>query len=268
VTRVAVLGAGGRMGVTVCRAVAEAADLELVAAIDPRAAGRSLDEVAALEGTGLNVTDDNAALLSAAAEVAVDFTAASSAVANLAFCAEHKVHAVCGTTGIAPASLEELRRAFGAPGPNCILAPNFSISAVLLLRLAELAAPYFDSAEVIELHHDEKRDAPSGTAIETARRIGAAKAAAQTSFAPDPTRDLVYPGARGGVGPDGVHIHSVRLRGLVAHEEVLFGTLGQSLTIRQDSYDRTSFMPGVLLAIRRVAELEGLTLGLDALLGL
>jgi 4-hydroxy-tetrahydrodipicolinate reductase len=268
VIRVAVLGAAGRMGGTVCRAVAGEEDLELVAAVDPGAVGRELDAVAGLSGSGLTVAGDVAAVSAAGAEVAVDFTAAASATANLAFLAEHRVHAVCGTTGIAPGDLDRLAALFGPPGANCILAPNFSISAVLLLRFAELAAPYFDAAEVIELHHDEKRDAPSGTAIETARRIGAAKSAARTSFAPDPTTEVVYPGARGGVGPDGVHIHSVRLRGLVAHEEVLFGTLGQSLTIRQDSYDRTSFMPGVLLAIRRVAATAGLTRSLDALLGL
>ena len=173
------------------------------------------------------------------------------------------------TTGIGPQELEGLRRAFSGPNsPNCVLAPNFAISAVLALHLAELAAPYFDSAEVIELHHDEKRDAPSGTAIETAARIALAKAASGGSFRPDPTTEVVLPGARGGDGGGGVRVHSVRLHGLVAHEEILFGALGQSLSIRLDSYDRSSFLPGVMLAIRHVSELAGLTVGLDALLSL
>ena len=254
------------MGVTVCRAVAGETDLELVAAIDPSFAGRQLDEVAGLTGSGLTVASETAALVAAGAEVAVDFTAAAR-------CGREPC-VVSPSTASTPSAARRAstdtdvaeRLACGilrATAPNCVLAPNFSISAVILMRLAELAAPHFDSAEVIELHHDEKRDAPSGTAIETARRIGAAKQA-HGAFAADPDDRGRLPRARGGVEiADGVHIHSVRLPGLVAHEEVLFGAPGQSLTIRQDSYDRTSFMPGVLLAIRRVATLPGFTLGLD-----
>jgi 4-hydroxy-tetrahydrodipicolinate reductase len=143
------------------------------------------------------------------------------------------------------------------------VAPNFAIGAVLMMRFAELAAPYFETAEVIELHHDEKLDAPSGTAMLTLERM----AAASSDWAPDPTTKTVVEGARGGAGPAGIRVHSVRLRGLVAHQEVLLGTTGQSLSIRHDSYDRTSFMPGVLLAVRAVGERPGLTVGLDTLLG-
>ena len=268
-TRVAVLGAAGRMGSTVCRHVEESEDLELVAVVDPEAAGRRLVEVAEVAGSALVVSGAIDAIVESGAEVAVDFTVARAAVANLEFLAANAVHAVCGTTGIGADALAKLTEAFSVPGgANCVLAPNFAISAVLALHFAELAAPYFDSAEVIELHHDEKRDAPSGTAIETARRIATAKQASGGAFRPDPTSEIVLPGARGGEGPGGVRVHSVRLHGLVAHEEILFGALGQSLTIRLDSYDRSSFMPGVLLAIRRVGALGGMTVGLDALLGL
>ena len=268
-TRVAVLGAAGRLGSTVCRYVEEAEDLELVAAVDPEAAGRRLAEVADVAGSALVIAGTIGAVVESAAEVAVDFTVAKAAVGNLGFLAANGVHAVCGTTGIGADELAKLAEAFSVlGGANCVLAPNFAISAVLALHFAELAAPYFDSAEVIELHHDEKRDAPSGTAIETARRIAAAKQTSGGAFRPDPTSEIVLPGARGGAGPGGVRVHSVRLHGLVAHEEILFGALGQSLTIRLDSYERSSFMPGVLLAIRRVGGLAGMTVGLDSLLGL
>jgi 4-hydroxy-tetrahydrodipicolinate reductase len=169
-----------------------------------------------------------------------------------------------GTTGFAPADLALFEQQFKEAGANIVIAPNFAIGAVLMMRFAELAAPYFETAEVIELHHDQKVDAPSGTAMLTAERM----AAASSDWVPDPTTTMVVNGARGGEGPGGIHVHSVRLRGLVAHQEVLLGTTGQSLSIRHDSYDRTSFMPGVLLAVRAVRERAGLTIGLDALLGL
>jgi len=194
--------------------------------------------------------------------VAVDFTDATAARQNLEWCAAHGVHAVVGTTGLTEADLEELASRFGSS--NCIYAPNFAIGAVLLMRMAELAAPWFDSVEIIEMHHDGKVDAPSGTAMLTAERV----AAASSSWAPDPTTDLVLEGSRGGRGPGGVPIHSVRLRGLVAHQEVLLGTTGQSLSLRHDSFDRSSYMPGVLLAVKTVGERPGLTVGLDALLDL
>jgi len=163
------------------------------------------------------------------------------------------------------AALEELAGAFPASGGlGCVVAPNFALGAVLMMRFAELAAPWFDTAEIIELHHDAKVDAPSGTALTTAGRM----AAASDQWGADPTRVETVVGARGGTGPGGIHIHSVRLRGLVAHQEVLLGGPGQSLTIRHDSYDRQSFMPGVLAAVRHVPHRPGLTVGLDVLLGI
>jgi 4-hydroxy-tetrahydrodipicolinate reductase len=157
-----------------------------------------------------------------------------------------------------------LRGAASGGSSGCLVAPNFAIGAVLMMRFAELAAPWFETAEIVELHHDAKVDAPSGTALTTATRM----AAASDDWAPDPTRIVNVDGVRGGAGPGGIHIHSVRLRGLVAHQEVLLGSTGQSLTIRHDSYDRQSFMPGVLLAVRQVSDRPGLTVGLEALLGI
>ena len=258
--RVGVFGAGGRMGSSVCRAVQEAPEMQLVAAVDPQHSGIDLDQLG-VRGTGLLVASKAGALTDAGAEVAVDFTVMDAARENLRWCAEHGVHAVVGTTGFSDADLVELRDLFGRSEANALIAPNFAIGAVLMMRFAELAAPFFESAEIIELHHDEKVDAPSGTACATARRI----AAASGDWADDPTQEVVAEGARGGC-VDGVQVHSVRLRGLVAHQEVLFGTTGQTLSIRHDSYARSSFMPGVLLAIRRIAETPGLTLGLDAIL--
>jgi 4-hydroxy-tetrahydrodipicolinate reductase len=246
----------------VCAAVAATSDLGLVAAVDPRASGVPVE--------GLVPVGSIDALEAAGAEVAVDFTEPAAAVGNLEWCASHDIHAVCGTTGIDAAGLDRLRAAFDPSGrPNAIVAANFSLSAVLMMRLAELAAPFFDGVEVIELHHDQKKDAPSGTALETARRVAAARASSGAGpFGEDPTTTVSCEGARGGVTADGIHVHSVRLAGLVAHQEVLFGGPGQSLLIRQDSYDRSSFMPGVLLACRRVASTPGLTVGLDTLLGI
>ena len=252
--RVGVLGAAGRMGATVCHAVGSDPGLELVAAVDPHGAGGDV--------SGLTIAGEATALEEAGAEVAVDFTVLDAARANLAWCAEHGIHAVVGTTGFTEDDHAALHVAFTRS--NCLIAPNFAIGAVLMMRFAELAAPFFETAEIIELHHDSKADAPSGTAMMTARRM----AAASGDWAPDPTTREVVGGARGGTGPAGIHVHSVRLRGLVAHQEVLLGTVGQSLTIRHDSYDRESFMPGVLLAVKRVADHPGVTVGLDAYLGL
>lgn len=257
--RIGVFGAGGRMGAEVCRAVAADPDLELVAAIDPFCPGRKAVP------EGVEITPSADALEEARAEVAVDFTEVAAARENLAVCSRLGVHAVVGTTGFSDHELAELERLFPASGGvGCFVAPNFAIGAVLMMRFAELAAPWFESAEIIELHHDNKVDAPSGTAVLTARKMAAASA----EWTADPTRTTVVPGARGGEGPAGIHIHSVRLRGLVAHQEVLLGTTGQSLSIRHDSYDRTSFMPGVVMAIKAVPNHPGLTVGLDRLLGL
>jgi 4-hydroxy-tetrahydrodipicolinate reductase len=259
--RVGVFGAGGRMGSVVCQAVAADPELELAVGVDPFHAGIDLRQVTGAEVPG-QIAPDAAALAGAGAQVAVDFTNVDAARKNLAWCAAHGVHAVVGTTGFTDADMDELARNFIRS--NCFVAPNFAIGAVLMMRLAELAAPWFDTAEIIELHHDRKIDAPSGTAMLTATRI----AGASEEWAPDPTESTAAEGARGGVGPGGIRVHSVRLRGLVAHHEVLFGTTGQSLAIRHDSYDRASFMPGVLLAVKAVADHPGLTVGLDAILGI
>jgi len=237
-TRVAVLGALGKMGATVCDAVEAADDLTLAARLD--------------EGW-----DDLAG-----AEVAVDFTHPDAVMDNLRRCIAAGVHVVVGTTGFDDARLDQVRAWLAdAPDVGVLIAPNFGIGAVLMMRFAEQAAPHFDSVEIVELHHPGKADAPSGTARATAARVAAARGDAK---APDATTSAL-PGARG-ADVDGVPVHSVRLAGLVAHQEVLLGTAGETLTIRHDSTDRVSFMPGVLLAVREVASRPGLTLGLDPLL--
>ena len=260
--RVGVFGAGGRMGSTVCRAVVDDPDLELVAAVDPHHRGIDLRQLIGPGATGVQISGDADALAEAEAEVAVDFTEANAARWNLQWCAANRVHAVVGTTGLTEDDYRHLRSVF-IDGVNCVVAPNFSIGAVLMMRFAEMAAPWFDTAEVIELHHDAKVDAPSGTALLTVQRM----AAASSRWAPDPTEEEVAPGARGADVGAGIRVHSVRLRGLVAHQEVLLGTMGQTLTIRHDSTDRTSFMPGLVLAVKEVPNHPGLTVGLDTLLG-
>ncbi|MGH9180363.1 MAG: 4-hydroxy-tetrahydrodipicolinate reductase [Acidimicrobiales bacterium] len=254
--RVGVLGAGGRMGAEACRAVAGDPALTLVAAVDPHHAGG--------HASGVTIAAEVDALAAAGAEVAVHFTLVDAARENLAWCAAHGVHAVVGTSGLTGADLDELRASFpvDGEGPNCLVVPNFAIGAVLMMRFAEMAAPFFETAEIIELHHDGKADAPSGTAIATAGRM----AAASSDWTADAGTDEVLPGARGGSGAAGIKVHSVRLRGLVAHQEVLLGTTGQTLSIRHDTTDRSCFMPGVLLAVKAVAGRPGLTVGLDSLL--
>jgi 4-hydroxy-tetrahydrodipicolinate reductase len=259
--RVGVFGAGGKMGSTVCAAVASDPALELVAAVDPFHAGLDLRQVTGVD-RAWQIAKGPEAFLEAKADVVVDFTHLDAARGNLLWLAEHGVHAVTGTTGFSEADYAAFTSAFTRS--NCVIAPNFAIGAVLMMRFAELAAPYFETAEIIELHHDAKLDAPSGTAMLTADRM----AAASPDWAPDPTRTHVVDGARGGKGPADIPIHSVRLRGIVAHQEVILGTTGQTLTIRHDSYDRDSFMPGVLLAVKAVPDRPGVTVGLDALLEL
>jgi 4-hydroxy-tetrahydrodipicolinate reductase len=244
------------MGRTVCAAVVADPDLVLAAAVDPNAAGQTIETLA--------VTDQLSAFVDASCDVVVDFTVADAARATLPWLAANGIHAVVGTTGFTASDLELFESAFGgAAGPNCVIAPNFAISAVLMMRFAEMAAPFFDTAEIIELHHDRKVDAPSGTAVKTAERMAEARG---TDFDPDPTTDEVYPGARGGKGPGGIRVHSVRMRGMVAHQEVILGAQGQTLTIRQDSYDRDSFMPGVMLACKKISAVPGLSRSLDPFL--
>jgi 4-hydroxy-tetrahydrodipicolinate reductase len=244
------------MGATVCEAVLGAADCELAAAVDPQHAG------ATVPGTDVTISVTPDALVDAGAEVVVDFTVVAAARENLRWCAAHDLHAVVGTTGFTEDDFDELDNLFSKSKANALVAPNFAIGAVLMMRFAEQAAPWFQTAEIIELHHDAKADAPSGTAMKTAQRI----AAASDDWGDDPTKTVVADGARGGLVGDAIRVHSVRMRGMLAHQEVLFGTDGETLTLRHDSYDRVSFMPGVLLAVRRVAELPALTIGLDALL--
>jgi 4-hydroxy-tetrahydrodipicolinate reductase len=251
------------MGQEVCRAVTDAADLELVAAIDPAHVGA--------DACGLTIVGEVNALADLGATVVVDFTVAEAVRHNVAHYAALGIHAVIGTSGLSEADVADIAARFEASDAkaNVVVVPNFAIGAVLLLHLARIAAPHMEGVEIIELHHDAKRDAPSGTAMHTAALIAEARRAARSGpWNADPTTDMVLEGARGATAADGVHVHSVRLPGLVAHEEVIFGAEGQSLTLRHDSYDRRSFMPGVLLAVRAATNRPGLTVGLEALLGL
>lgn len=251
--RVGVVGAAGKMGSTVCDAVVAAEGMELVAAVDTQNSGAVVH--------GITIANDLKALADAKCEVVVDFTVADAARTTLPWLALHGMHAVVGTTGFSDADLASFQKAF--TGSNCLIAANFAIGAVLMMKFAEQAAPYFETAEIIEFHHNAKADAPSGTAMATAQRM----AAASDEWAADPTKHEVVPGARGGVGPGGIHIHGVRMVGMTASQEVILGTAGQTLVVRHDSNDRVSFMPGVVLACRKVAGLNGhLTMGIDSLL--
>jgi len=233
------------MGAEVCRAVESAPDLDLVAAID--------------------LGDDRAPVETA--EVIVDFTHPDAVMDNLFWCIDHSIHAVVGTTGFTQEHFDLLLgRLAEHDGVGVLIAPNFSIGAVLMMRFAEQAAAFYESAEIIELHHPGKADAPSGTAASTARRIAAARTAAALALPPDATKQEL-PGARG-AQVDGIRVHGVRLRGLVAHQEVLFGAEGETLTIRHDSLDRVSFMPGVLAAVRAISTRPGLTVGIEPVLGI
>jgi 4-hydroxy-tetrahydrodipicolinate reductase len=235
--RVAVIGAHGRMGAVTCDAIDEAADLDLVARVG---SGDALDEV-----------------VDAGADVAVEFTTPATVYDNVVWLLDHDVHAVVGASGLDAAQLEDLSRRTAAA--HCLVVPNFAIGAVLMMRLAEQVAAHLPHAEIIEAHHERKADAPSGTALRTAERIAAARGGVVA--VPGPVDNV----ARGMIRDD-VPVHSVRLPGLVASQAVVFGATGQTLTIRHDSIDRRSFMPGVLMAVRRIGDLPGLTVGLDALL--
>jgi 4-hydroxy-tetrahydrodipicolinate reductase len=245
--RVGVLGARGRMGQQVCKAVDAATDLELVAMVD---AGDWLFSVA-----------------DAGSQVLVDFTTPDVVMDNIRFAIDQGIHAVVGTTGFTADRLDTVRKWLAeAPHVNVLVAPNFGIGAVLSMRFAALAARFYDSAEVVELHHPGKVDAPSGTAVRTAEVIAQARADAGLEPAPDATTHA-REGARG-ADVEGVHVHALRVAGMVAHQEVIFGAQGETLTIRHDSLDRISFMPGVLLAVRNVMNRPGLTVGIDELLGI
>jgi 4-hydroxy-tetrahydrodipicolinate reductase len=243
--RVGVLGARGRVGSEVCRALREAGDTELVAEIDE---GDPLD--------ALSVAD-----------VVVDFTRPEAVMDNLRWCISRGLHCVVGTTGFDDDRLATLRSQLAdAPGVGVLIAPNFSIGAILMMRFAAAAAPFYESVEIVELHHPDKADAPSGTARRTAEMVAAARRDAGLAPMPDATSTGLE-GARG-AAVDGVHVHSVRARGLVAHQEVLLGGPGEILTIRHDSLDRASFTPGVLVGVRAIADRPGLTVGLEHFLDL
>jgi 4-hydroxy-tetrahydrodipicolinate reductase len=243
--KVGVLGARGRVGSEVCRAVERADDLKLMAALG------SSDQLDSL----------------ALADVVVDFTHPDVVMDNLRWCIGRGLHCVVGTTGFDQGRLDELRGLLaGAASVGVVVAPNFSIGAVLMMRFAAAAAPYYESAEIIELHHPDKADAPSGTSRRTAELIAAARLEAGLGPVPDATT-TGNERARG-AEVAGIHVHSVRARGLVAHQEVLLGAQGETLTIRHDSMDRASFVPGVLVAVHAVADRPGLTLGLEHLLDL
>lgn len=245
--KVGVLGAKGRVGTAVVGGVEKADDLELAAEIDHG--------------------DDLQQLVDAGVEVIVDFTTPNAVMSNLEFCINNGIHCVVGTTGFDDERYQQVRDWCAAnEGVGVLIAPNFAISAVLTMAFARQAAPFFDSAEVVELHHPNKLDAPSGTAVKTAQGIAKARKDAGLDGMPDATEQALD-GARG-ADVDGVPVHSVRMQGMVAHEEVIFGTTDQSLTIRQDSYGRESFVPGVLTGVREVADHPGLTIGLDEYLGL
>jgi 4-hydroxy-tetrahydrodipicolinate reductase len=261
--RIGVVGAGGRMGTEVCRAAAASDGLDLVAAVDPGAVGRSLNDVAGVDGAAgeVVITDDLGSLTAADVEVAVEFTGPATVGDHLVWLLEHGVHAVVGATGLREEDLARARAAAAGSGANALIAPNFAIGAVLLMRFAAEAARHLPHVEVVELHHDRKVDAPSGTALRTAELISKAR----SEVPADVAGDEHHLGARGVRHAD-VRVHSIRLPGLVAHQEVIFGGEGQTLTLRHDSLDRSSFMPGVLLACRRVHELDGVVIGLDPLL--
>jgi 4-hydroxy-tetrahydrodipicolinate reductase len=249
------------MGREVCRAVSSDPDLSLVGAVDPQGAGQVLAIGAGAPGSDradqIVITAGPDDFEGRQVDVAVDFTRASAAMENLRWCAAHGVHAVVGTTGFSPNEESEIGEMFAGGPPNCVLAANFAIGAVLMMHFAEVAAPYMSGAEIIEMHHRAKLDVPSGTAAQTAKRIIAAGLGAERS------------GARGVRSDDAsVPVHSVRLEGMLSHQEVVFGGPGQVLTIRHDSLDRSSFMPGVLLAIKAVGSHPGLTIGLEKLLNM
>ncbi len=256
--RIGVNGAAGQMGRTVCSAVADDPDLVLVAAVD------RVGDDAGWSFGGVSLSSDLHTFAETDCDVVVDFTVADAARATLPWLGMHGIHAVVGTTGFTDDDRSLFESTFGSvDGPNCVIAPNFAISAVLMMRFAEMAAPWFDTAEVVELHHTRKVDAPSGTAVTTIERMAAAR---DEDFLADPTEHEVYPGSRGGAGPRNIRAHSVRMEGMVAHQEVILGARGQTITIRQDSYDRSSFMPGVVLACKRITDHPGLSLSLDPFL--
>ena len=254
--KVGVLGAAGRMGQSVCSAVMQAESLELVAAVD--LVSDESEEM--LEG--IPITQEISDFFKAEVDVVVDFTIAEASKNNLPLLAEEGVDAVVWTSGLSDQDFSIIEKKFNES--SCLIVPNFAIGAVLMMHFASIAAPWFNTAEIIEYHHNQKKDSPSGTAIATAERMSSAS----NQWDEDPTINESIAGARG-AKLKGIPIHAVRMKGMVAHQEVIMGSIGQTLTIRHDSPDRESFMPGVLLAVQGVASLpNGLTIGLEKLLGI
>ncbi len=258
--KVSVAGAGGRMGREVCRAISRESDFRLVCVIDPRYKGVSLKDLVPEVEVELELTDDLNALISTGTEALVDFTNADAARGTLEFALRHGIHVVVGTTGFDQKDLDNFGRWAEEGGGNCLIAPNFSIGAILMMKCATIAAKYMDDCEIIELHHPQKLDAPSGTAIRTALLVAEAMRGQKQSTPNHRGKDQEL---SRGEEREGIRIHSVRLPGLVAHQEVIFGGPGQTLSIRHDTLDRSSFMPGVILALRQISEHPGLTIGLE-----
>jgi 4-hydroxy-tetrahydrodipicolinate reductase len=273
VIRVGVIGACGRVGTLVCGGVVDDPDLALVAAIDRSNVGDRIGDRIGRRKVDVPISDELETVVQADVEVAIDFTHPDVVLDNVRWAISHAIHIVVGATGISEQGLAEIERLLEAGGgeSNVVVAPNFAIGAVLMQRFAEVAARYFSAVEIVELHHDGKVDAPSGTALATARRIAEERSRTSGGAFPDAAARggsvESVPGVRGG-GVEGVPVHSVRLPGLVAHQEVLFGAEGQTLSIRHDSTDRSSFVAGVLLAVKRVSTRPGLTVGLEPLLDL
>ncbi|WP_073162986.1 4-hydroxy-tetrahydrodipicolinate reductase [Desulfofundulus australicus] len=262
--RVVVAGAYGRMGREVLKAVYKTEDMILVGAVDVRGEGQDVGPLWGGPEMGITLEGDlEKVLAEARPDVMVDFTTPDAVAGNIKTALKSGVRPVVGTTGMSSGELEEIRNLAESLKLGCVIAPNFAIGAVLMMRFAAEAARYLPHVEIIELHHDQKLDAPSGTAIKTAELVAAARGDFQQGL---PTEIEKIPGVRGGSYEGGIRIHSVRLPGLVAHQEVIFGGLGQTLSIRHDSISRESFMPGVLLAVRRVMHLEGVVYGLENLL--
>jgi 4-hydroxy-tetrahydrodipicolinate reductase len=261
--RVGVIGACGRMGRAVCRAVLDDPGLDLVAAVDRSHAGETVGTLIGHPSVGLVVSESLEALTDSGSKVVVDFTHPDVVMENVRWGIARGLHLVVGTTGLSPEDADQIQSLLEGDGSrsNVVVAPNFAVGAVLMQRFAAEAARHFPAVEIIELHHEGKADAPSGTALATARRLAGERPEAWSG----PGAESLG-GVRGG-DVEGIRIHSVRLPGLVAHQEVIFGGPGQTLTIRHDSTDRASFMPGVLLAVKAVGTRPGLTVGLEPLLG-
>jgi len=263
--KVIVNGAAGKMGREVVKAVSKEKDMELVGAVDLKEVGVDAGTVAGVVILGVQISDNLENIIKATkADVVVDVTHPSAVMENTKTILENSANAVIGTTGITEENLTEIKNLCAKHKVNAIVAPNFAIGAVLMMKFSKLAAKYMPRVEIIELHHDGKADAPSGTAIKTAEMMLEEQAKKEQKA--EKVKEIEkIDGVRGG-NIEGIHIHSVRLPGLVAHQEVIFGGLGQTLKIRHDSISRESFMPGVLLCIRKVKEVKGLTYGLDNLL--